>query len=1120
MNSKARYIPLAVIGAIVLSLLAILPAAGADNVEFTVAGDTDEALEWGRQGGEIGILVENDELDFPIQRVLVRGYDTEIIGYVQTDGSLAHSDMITMALKASATEPTDGDYIVFGDHTVREITDVEKKLDGEQPVVSLSGLGSGQPLYDITVDAALHEALSEDVEIQLVKSGVTDVDGWSGNYSHYALAKTASSFDAQVEIPGLRNSNIGESADDRLEGSPATGNRHLNEGDILVRDFNDGDSDLTEVGIGTDSYAEGVLDLSDDGVDNDGGKIRYVLFWTDDINYTGSTVEIDSNGEPVDDTVVVLTETDIDSGEFAITIKLVKPTETDDNGDRVAGTGTDLSATVPEFAVNTGDTVTAESGDESAELDVETTPPTFTGFAPPHNTRGREDRPEVNAAASDSRSGVSEDNVKVLFQIEENHQPGVEWVLIDDSTAADIESVTGGYEIFAKFRGGQAPDDGTDINWWVIAEDDAGNLGVSDRKPTSEDVSRCDTTTDVLNPTPGEFRTAWDAADAADLGDLLVRPILDDGGEAVDDANCQPYTVVYDEDRPAMKAAETGRHWDTSLDTGDSNDKTEYRQGESSDTSILVVFDEYLDTTTVTATDFEVNDDEPLSVEAYNVKVRDDTSVDDEMNFDGDGNDSLAGKLPAGVGEGENYGYVFLTIPAMDADDRPKVELVGEVEDVAGNSLSSGRVSKATDRIAPSLTVTIDEGDRPVTNDEINITITADEGIGRPVVTVCSVTYSDVDDEESQEVSCDTHQPEFVSSDEYTAAINPESLGLHTVHVSAMDAAGGSNEGTKGDMSAPVDVDSDTSAILFEWDDNIDAPDVDPDKEGTQDAFETDDVNAFIRIDFSAEGNEYYMDDDVSTSTIDLDTHAMVTIVSATLDDEDITSGLQADDSGNVFLYRASDLSVGEHDLEVQAVDEAGNELATPAALTITIVERDPYSLELNPGWNLVSIPGRAEDASLDAVVPVDHPVDQILTYDPSVEGNWLIARRGDDGSWSGTLRELNEKRAYWMHTESFEALDVSIPKLSAGTFEAPPSIPISVGWNLVPVLDPDGDFELEDDHNYFSGLPDDAITGVYTYNTITGQWEPVNVNDNGVRRVEIGMGYWVYANEPGVIVP
>ena len=47
----------------------------------------------------------------------------------------------------------------------------------------------------------------------------------------------------------------------------------------------------------------------------------------------------------------------------------------------------------------------------------------------------------------------------------------------------------------------------------------------------------------------------------------------------------------------------------------------------------------------------------------------------------------------------------------------------------------------------------------------------------------------------------------------------------------------------------------------------------------------------------------------------DLDTHGMVTIVSAMLGDEDITDSLQANEGSNVFLFRASGLDLGEHDL-------------------------------------------------------------------------------------------------------------------------------------------------------------------------------------------------------------
>ena len=59
-----------------------------------------------------------------------------------------------------------------------------------------------------------------------------------------------------------------------------------------------------------------------------------------------------------------------------------------------------------------------------------------------------------------------------------------------------------------------------------------------------------------------------------------------------------------------------------------------------------------------------------------------------------------------------------------------------------------------------------------------------------------------------------------------------------------------------------------------------------------------------------------------------------MTIVSATLDDMDITNDVQPNQAGNVFLYRASGLTLGEHTLSVTAMDEAGNTKPSVAEVT------------------------------------------------------------------------------------------------------------------------------------------------------------------------------------------
>ena len=1069
MNSKTRFIPLVIIGAILLSLLAIVPAFSADEVGFIDPGDiidsdgtlsdsTPDDQEWGRQGGRIGLMLSDDGLDTPVRRVLIPSIDARMVGRGNVN---AHSESITSARVSGLSGD---DYILIGMNTVRQVDSVTT-TNGDTT---------------ITVDKAFGDGMSN-AEIYRINDSVTNLGPWDDNYSSYARAEMIGRNDANYRdrtgvsrytaahtivdsdvARGVSGSSV--SPQDRISGS---GTGALNTSDVLVLKV-----------AGTTVSAIDVATVSGDGIEMEdvpgatssnplglaNNETAYLVYWAEERNETGSVVTVRSQAHQ-DPVTAVLTETTPTSGEFVLEIQTVEPQDADGND-----VMPDFSANVPTLPVNPRDVVTLEGDDSTGTLTVETTSPVFSGFSPAHNTKGRDERPQVSAQVTDGDSGLDEDgdNIVVIFRITE----GASSKTVEKSPKSDgeIDDVAGGFEIRQRITGNDAPDGDATIEWWVMATDNAGNVGYSDRQASVDGEE---------NPCTAD-------------GDTSVT--------GLEGAGCQPFRIVVDGTDPSLLRAETGRHWDNSLDTGDSDDKTEYRVSKADTTSVLVVFNEALDDTTVTAADFEVDGESPSDAEVHNVKVRDDGE-------DGDGNDSIAGQDVQDVGE--SRGYVFLTVDEMDPDSQPKVELVGEVSDVAGNRKGTGTDNEADDRVAPSLTVSVMEGDRAVTDDKVTLSITSNENISAPSVTYYMV--NSVDDEQTLG-SEKRATPVFKSATEYEVTIDAAEDGLYTVHVSAHDNAGG-NMGSKGDNSAPVDVDSDTSAVLFERDTNISAPDVDPDKDGVQDEFSIDDPNAFIRIDFSGEGSEY----DASEGGDDLDTHGMVTIVSATLEGVDIAESLQSNEAGNVFLYHASGLDLGDHDIEVVAMDEAGNKNSSAFELTVTITERDPYELKLNPGWNLVSIPGEPMDSDINAVLG-DHPATTVLTYDPSVPGGWLTALRGADGSFTGTLTDITAGRAYWVQTPSFEGVKVDIPKQAVGA-QILPTISIAQGWNLIPILDVDGDFELNsadvDDYNYFGGLSEGSVTGIYTFNTITNSWSSVAEAD-----VEIGKGYWIYATDAGVIVP
>ena len=733
MNSITGYVP-AIIGAILLSLLVIAPAFGADEVGFidpddindsdgTLSNPTPDDQEWARQGGRIGLLLEDESLDTPVKRVLIPSIDATMRGTGDVD---AHMDTIS---NASVSGISGDDYILIGMNTVRQVESVTT-TDGNAM---------------ITVDKAFASGMSN-ASIYRINDSVTNLGPWDDNYASYAMAEMISSGQVDYRATGsvstynaqhaIVDSDVGRGATNplaRISGSP---NGIVNIADVLVLKVTgrtataipvaDVSGDRIEMEDVTNASAGNPLGLANN-------ETAFLVYWAEERNETGSIVTVRSQTHQ-DPVTVVLTETTPGSGEFVLEIATVEPL--DANGDTAIP---DKSASPPTLPVNPRDVVTLAASDSAGALPVETTRPVFSGFSPAHNAVRRDDRPEVTARVADRESGLTEGNIYVIFRIIEG--ASARTVVLKPESDGDVVTVPSGFEVRQRISGADAPSGDATIEWWVKAMDEAGNVGYSDRQVSIEGEE---------NPCTAD-------------GDTIIHWL--------EGAGCQPFRIIVDGTRPSLQGAETGRHWDNSLDTGDSDDKTEYRVSKADPTSVLVVFDEHLDDNTVTAADFEVDGNTPIDAAVRNVRVRDDSE-------DGDGNESIMGDDVQDVGS--TRGYVFLTVEEMDPASQPKVELVGEVSDIAGNRRSAGRNNEAEDRIAPTLTGVATEGDRPVTRDMVNLAITSNENISAP-----SVTYHRVMSSISGQIlgSEKSATSIFKSAREYTATIDPSDDGLYTVHV-------------------------------------------------------------------------------------------------------------------------------------------------------------------------------------------------------------------------------------------------------------------------------------------------------------------------------------------------
>jgi hypothetical protein len=267
------------------------------------------------------------------------------------------------------------------------------------------------------------------------------------------------------------------------------------------------------------------------------------------------------------------------------------------------------------------------------------------------------------------------------------------------------------------------------------------------------------------------------------------------------------------------------------------------------------------------------------------------------------------------------------------------------------------------------------------------------------------------------------------------------------------------------------------------------------------------DQSPFVRIIF--DDDEYPGD---SFKTVTLTTATLTNPDSTT---QDLLANFVTTDSIE-YLWAASALALGTYKLEAKGTDTAGNE--GTSSVTFKIVERQPISIALRPGWNLVSLPGAPAAAaqSIDEVIS-NTDVDVVLTYDSRIASGFQSAVRGPDGTFGTdqSLKTIDGSRAFWIHTTTFAPLLVDIPGIQAGSAVLPPSFTLASGWNLVPVATLDSATSVRGSTDYFSGL---SWSRAYGYDNATNSFDSILPTTS--ENLTVGQGYWLFLREGGELVP
>ena len=329
----------------------------------------------------------------------------------------------------------------------------------------------------------------------------------------------------------------------------------------------------------------------------------------------------------------------------------------------------------------------------------------------------------------------------------------------------------------------------------------------------------------------------------------------------------------------------------------------------------------------------------------------------------------------------------------------------------------------------------------------------------------------------------------------------------------------------------PLDVEAmDKAGLLLELDTEFNdgaAPDLRVTPRRGQQSNETESARPIVAILFAAEGKEYALcpsggcggdNPDAEFS----DSHGTVHLTEVTLNGGDASARLSRVDEAQ-FALQAGNLAQGRHEVAYKAVDEAGNE--AEGEFAFSVVARGAYEIDISPGWNLVSVPGTPADPSLSAVIPPGSGISAVMSYQ---ESNWLTAAVGEDGSWRGSLAEIEAGYGYWVFATSFATVAPLIPEPEPTS--VPPTVRVRSGWNLLGVVDllqnaagkapgpGDGNGEAD---SYFGSI-DWRVA--YTFEGQYHRWVRIapkdEEKDGDPPEIVNGKGYWVWSAEPGTLVP
>ena len=548
-----------------------------------------------------------------------------------------------------------------------------------------------------------------------------------------------------------------------------------------------------------------------------------------------------------------------------------------------------------------------------------------------------------------------------------------------------------------------------------------------------------------------------EVGEGANTWSIEVTDVL--GNVAIETAAFKIDTVT-----PALDSAVTGIGLMLDEDDDDNDDETDDYVEFEDPRWIKLTFSEAIESDSVQTSDFDVvGSSEPDAV----------------MTSDGG---HIADSAGTEYQDDIPLTFVYLMVDDLDADATPTVEVIDDIDDLAGNDLDEAE-EEADDLIAPTLSLSVSD-DLGADEAEVAISLTSDEALKLSTV-------------------------EVIVTNEETAA------------VSAVTMVKGSGNSWTGEFEIGDSTVYTVKANGADTSDNV-ADEEDAEFEGDEDAPRLDfkDATGADLDDGEVEEGAVWIiavfDDDEYAD----DSYTQVTVTAVSLEDED--GNVISDDVTELFSEDeiewtlAVDLTPGDYTVEVTGEDEIGNEVT--ASADFEVIEKIPFNLDLKPGVNLISLPGTplADGGNINVLFE-DAPVTTVVAYDRASdvagENPWMTSVKDDEtGLFTGDIAILEPGKAYFVTSPASTTVEVVI---QAAGVAVPPMIQVYQGfnalgfWSIADEVDADAD-------SYLNSI---VWTVAYSFDPTPGiGWMVIRPDGGDV--LEAGLGYFVYVSQDDTLTP